>query len=53
MVYDKNRFINNVYELAKQQKLKIGELETACGVSVGYFARLRQGDKNAAPGWIY
>lgn len=50
MVYDKNRFINNVYELAKQQKLKIGELETACGVSVGYFARLRQGDKNAAPG---
>ena len=48
MVYDKTRFINNVYELTKQQKLKIGELETACGVSVGYFARLRQGDKNAA-----
>ena len=50
MNYDKNRFINNIYALAKRQKLKIGELESACGVSVGYFARLRQGGESAGPG---
>ncbi|MCR5293581.1 MAG: hypothetical protein K6E30_00185 [Lachnospiraceae bacterium] len=49
MTYEKDRFINNIYALAKGQKLKIGELEAACGVSVGYFARLRQGTKDAAP----
>ena len=49
MNYEKNRFINNVYALAKKNKLKIGVLESSCGVSVGYFARLRQGGENAAP----
>lgn len=49
MLYDKTRFINNVYILAKQQKIKIGELEAGCGVSVGYFPRLRQGSENASP----
>ena len=49
MNYEKNRFINNIYVLAKRKKLKIGELETSCGVSVGYFARLRQGGEKATP----
>lgn len=49
MNYEKNRFINNIYALAKRRKLKIGELESACGVSIGYFARLRQGGENASP----
>ena len=50
MTYDKKRFINNVYFLAKSRDLKIGELETTCGVSAGYLARLRQAEKNSAPG---
>ena len=50
MVYDKNIFVNNVYALARQQDLKIKDLETGCGVSVGYLSRLRQGEKNIAPG---
>ena len=36
--------------LAKQHDPKIKDLETGCGVSVGYLSRLRQGEKNIAPG---
>ena len=50
MTYDKNFFINNVYFLAKARGVKIGELETACGVSAGYLSRLRQAEKNSAVG---
>ena len=50
MEYDKLRFIDNVYALAPKKGLKIKEIETACGVSVGYFARLRLGKKGTAPG---
>ena len=50
MEYEKNRFINNVYALTAKRGLKIGELESRCGVSIGYFARLRQGKKETAPG---
>lgn len=50
MNYNKNLFIDNIYYLAKQRKIKIGELESLIGVSTGYFARLRQGEKNVAPG---
>ena len=50
MGYDKNRFINNIYILAKKQKIKIGELEAACGVSNGYLSRLRLDERNTAPG---
>ena len=48
--YDKKLFIDNVYFLAKEKDLKIGEIEAACGVSSGYLSRLRQGEKNVAPG---
>ena len=50
MGYDKYIFINNVYKLASRQNLKIKDLETGCGVSLGYLSRLRQGEKNIAPG---
>ena len=50
MSYDKYVFINNVYKLASRQNLKIKDLETGCGVSLGYLSRLRQGEKNIAPG---
>ena len=50
MEYDKLRFIDNVYTLAPKKGLKIKEIESACGVSIGYFARLRLGKKGTAPG---
>ena len=50
MKYDKNRLINNIYYLARSQGLKIGELESGCEVSTGYLARLRQDQRNIAPG---
>lgn len=50
MVYDKTLFIDNVYYLAKDRRIRIGELESRCHVSAGYFSRLRQMEKNIAPG---
>ncbi len=50
MSYDKNLFVDNVYHLAKVREIRIGELEARCGVSAGYLARLRQGQKNVSPG---
>lgn len=50
MDYDKNRFIDNVYFLAREKHIKIKDLESSCGVSTGYFSRLRQGAKNISPG---
>lgn len=47
------RFINNIYELAKRQKKKIGDLEKNCDVSTGYLARLRQDEKNVAPSAVF
>ena len=40
MGYDKQLFVENVYELAKLRGMKIKDLETGCGVSVGYISRL-------------
>ena len=50
MSYEKNRFVDNVYALARLRRLKIGDLEKQCGVSTGYLARLRQGKNNISPG---
>ena len=50
MKYDKNLFIKNIYVLAKDKKIKIGELEANCNVSTGYFARFRQVEGKSAPG---
>lgn len=47
MTFDKNVCLNNIYFLAKQKGIKIGELETECGASTGYLSRLKQ---NGNPG---
>ena len=47
---DKERCLANIYSLAKKKGLKIGDLETSCGVSIGYLARLRQDKKQNLPG---
>lgn len=47
---DKDRCLGNIYSLAKKKGLRIGDLETSCGVSVGYLARLRQDKKQILPG---
>ena len=47
---DKDRCLRNIYTLAKKKGLRIGDLETSCGVSVGYLARLRQDQKQSLPG---
>ena len=49
-MYDKNRLIQNIHVLSKARKIKLGELESSCGVSVGYLARLRQGSDVVSPG---
>ncbi len=49
-VYNKERFVDNVYALAKRNHLQIGKLESSCGVSTGYLARLRKGSNNISPG---
>ena len=44
--YDKNRLIGNIEFLIKRNDLKIGDLETQCGVSVGYLSRLKNNESN-------
>ena len=39
---DRDLCINNLYILVKKKGLRICDLETSCGVSVGYLARLRK-----------
>ena len=36
-----NNLYNNIYCLAKNKKLKIGELEKKCGMNVGDLSRLK------------
>ena len=50
MTPDKDRCLGNIYRLAKKKGLRIGDLETSCGVSIGYLARLRQDKKQTLPG---
>ena len=47
---DKDRCLANIYMLAKKKGLLIRDLETACGVSVGYLARFRQDQRQVLPG---
>ena len=42
--------ISNLYILAKKKGIRICDLETSCGVSVGYLARLRKDKNNSLPG---
>lgn len=41
--------IDNIYALAKQQGMKIGDLEEKVGLSKGYFARLKRDGNNSFP----
>ena len=50
MTPNKDRCLDNIYALAKKKNLRIRDLETSCGVSVGYLARLRQDKKQSMPG---
>lgn len=47
--FDKMRCIANIYMLAKQKNIKIGELESTAGVSAGYLSRLNKEDNTASP----
>lgn len=49
MVFDKRRFLNNVYYLAKIKDIKIGVLEANANVSTGYLARLNKEDNKSVP----
>lgn len=46
--FNERRFYDNIYEIIDSKKLKIGELERAINVSVGYFSRRKQ-RKNEMP----
>ena len=50
MAPGKELFLRNIYTLAKEKGVRIGDLETRCGVSVGYLARFRQDKKQDLPG---
>lgn len=45
-VYDKNRLVSNVEFLLRRSNIKVGDLETQCGVSVGYLSRLKNNESN-------
>ena len=43
-MYDKARCLNNIYALAKERGIKIGDLEESAGVSRGYLSRVAKPD---------
>ena len=47
---DRDRCIANLYALSKQKGIRIRDLETSCGVSIGYLAHLRLDKRNPFPG---
>ena len=47
---ERDRCISNLYALSKRKGIRIRDLETTCGVSVGYLARLRQDKRQPFPG---
>ena len=49
MVFDKRRFLDNVYYLAKLRDIKIGALEAKANLSIGYLARLNKDDNKSVP----
>lgn len=49
MEYNKNTCVNNIYKLVKEKNLRIGEIESISGVSVGYFSKLLKEGNTASP----
>lgn len=47
--FDNTKCINNIYYLIKDRNMKIGDVESKVGVSVGYFSRLSKEDNQAIP----
>lgn len=48
--FDKKICLANIYYLAKEKNIKIGDLEAAAGVSVGYLSRINKDDNETNPG---
>lgn len=48
-MFDKKRCIANIYQLAKEQGIKIGDLEKKAGTSAGYLSRINKDDNNSSP----
>lgn len=46
-MFDKRRCIANIYQLAKEKNLKLGDLEKKAGVSAGYLSRLNKEESTA------
>ena len=49
-MFDKKRCIDNIYVLAKEQGMKIGDLEEKAGVSKGYLSRINKEENTSIPG---
>lgn len=47
--FDKSRCLANIYHLAKDKGIKLGDLETKAGVSVGYISRINKDDSTSKP----
>lgn len=47
--FDRKICISNIYALAKEKGIRLGDLEKAGGVSVGYLSRLNKEDSTANP----
>jgi transcriptional regulator with XRE-family HTH domain len=45
--FDKKRCLDNIYFLAKQKSIKIGDLEAAANVSAGYLSRANKEDNTS------
>ena len=48
-MFDKRLCIANIYQLAKERGIKIGDLEKSAGVSAGYLSRINKDDNNTIP----
>ncbi len=48
-MYDKTRCVNNIYTIAKEKGVKIGDLEENSGVSKGYLSRVAKPDYQGSP----
>lgn len=44
--YNVARFVDNIYAIAKQQKIPIGSIEKQARLSTGYLSRLKKNESN-------
>ena len=47
--FNRQKLMENVNELIKEKGLKVGEVESAIGVSTGYISRLTKKETDTAP----